>query len=190
MSATKSLASGVLAPKSRADTRHPFQGRGHVPSCRSRPTAQPMVRPEACLEGGNNVRHPLPVPLQTVRRRLNLWLQRPFGRLASLLLLVAMVSAGVPTAQVHAHTGGDHDHDHHAQLSSGGAVDQHDHTTPADPDGDTALHAHDACTTVSALSSVPMMVPSGVGPVAPSVRAAGSPPPLAPRIPPYRPPIA
>lgn len=144
----------------------------------------------AHLEGPANVGHPWPVPLRILRHRVNQWIHRPVGRLAGLLLLLAMTSAGVPATQVHAHAGGDRDHDHFAQLVHDEAAHQHDHSTPADPDGDPVLHAHDACLTVSALPPVPMVIPSITGLVAPSVRVSASPPPMAARIPPYRPPIA
>ena len=126
--------------------------------------------------------------LQALQRRVSLWIHRPFGRLAGLLLLVAMVSAGLPTGNVHAHAGGDHDHDHSAQLAEEGSSG-HEDPAPSEP-ADMVLHAHDVCTSATALSVLPTLILSAVAPVAPSVRAPAPPPPSAARIPPHRPPIA
>lgn len=127
--------------------------------------------------------------LRVLHRRICLWIHRPFGRLAGLLLVVAMVSAGLPTGNVHAHAGGDHDHDHSAQSVAGGSSGQEE--GPASPDpADLVLHAHDVATTVTALPTFPALILSAVVPMAPSVPVATSPPPTAARTPPHRPPIA
>lgn len=130
------------------------------------------------------------VSLQPFRRRVDRWLQRPLGRLASLLLLVAVASAGVPSGQLHAHTDGDHDHDHRVQVAGDGSASQQDETDTKEPGGEGVFHAHDACVTVSVLPQIPMMVPVLIGPAALNSRTLEPPPLLSARLAPYRPPIA
>ena len=120
---------------------------------------------------------------------MSLWIQRPIGLLAGLLLLVVMVSAGMPTGKVHAHADADHGHDHPAQVGADGQSGQDDKSPPSDPAG-MVLHEHDAGTTVPALLKLPVLAFGVVMPMAPGVRIAAPPPPSAARIPPHRPPIA
>lgn len=125
--------------------------------------------------------------LQALHRRVSLWIQRPAGRLAGLLLLVAMISAGMQTGKVHAHADGDHAHDHAAQAADA-LADHHD--APAEsPTDSTVLHAHDVVTTVSTLPTLSMLTFSAQVPIAPIARLTTSSPPSSARIPPHRPPI-
>ena len=110
------------------------------------------------------------------------------GQLASLLLLVAMVSAGLPTGKVHAHVDSDHGHDHLVQVAADGPSDQEDSSAPSGP-ADLVLHAHDVGTTVAALPRLPVLTFSMAGPMAPGARSTAPPPASAARIPPHRPPI-
>lgn len=135
------------------------------------------------------LRHHPRVSLRPLQRRLRLGIQRPIGLLAGLLLLVAMVSAGMPTGKVHAHADGDHGHDHFAQVAADGPSDEEDQPAPSDSVG-MFLHAHDVGTTVSALPNLPVVALIVGVPMAPSVRLTAPPPPSAARIPPHRPPIA
>src|SRR3546814_8040470 len=80
--------------------------------------------------------------LRALHRRVSLWIQRPIGQLAGLLLLVAMISAGISTGEVHAHADGDHAHEHATQLADG-LSDQDDAPGDLDPADTTVLHAHD-----------------------------------------------
>lgn len=130
------------------------------------------------------------VSLRFLRRLAHLWLARPVGRLASLLLLAAVMSAGVPAVQVHAHVDGDHDHDHAVQIAGDGIADQDDQTGAESPDGDTVLHAHDVCMTLTALVAIPMTVPNLIGLAALNSRTPGPPPLPAALLAPHRPPIA
>ncbi|WP_152597877.1 hypothetical protein [Novilysobacter arseniciresistens] len=120
---------------------------------------------------------------------MSLWIQRPIGQLAGLLLLVAMLSAGISTGEVHAHADGDHAHDHAAQLADG-LSDHDDPPRDLDPGDTTVLHAHDVGTTVSTLPTIPVVMLSALVPVAPGVHLTTSPPPSSARTPPHRPPIA
>src|SRR3546814_5212923 len=86
--------------------------------------------------------------LRALHRRVSLWIQRPIGQLAGLLLLVAMISAGISTGEVHAHADGDHAHEHATQLADG-LSDQDDAPGDLDPADTTVLHAHDVGTTRS-----------------------------------------
>lgn len=131
------------------------------------------------------------MPLSFLRRRLHLWIQRPIGQLAGLLLMVAMLSAGTPTASIHAHTDGDrdHGHGHAAQVVGDDLPDQSQDPASSDSPGDMVYHAHDVGTTASALPTLLVMVPRMDVPMAPSVSVAEPPPPSAARIPPHRPPI-
>lgn len=126
--------------------------------------------------------------LGALHRRVSLWIQRPVGQLAGLLLLVAMISAGMPIGKVHAHVDGDHTHDHAAQLADG--LSDHDDAPAANPSDTTLLHAHDVVTTVSTLSTLSMVMFSAQVPLAPIARLNTSPPLSSARIPPHRPPIA
>jgi hypothetical protein len=127
--------------------------------------------------------------LRALHRHVSLWIQRPVGQLAGLLLLVAMISAGMPTGKVHAHADGDHTHDHAAQAADG-LSDHEDAPASSPTDNTTVLHAHDVVTTVSTLPSLSMLVFSAQVPMAPIARLTTSPPPSSARIPPHRPPIA
>ncbi|KGM56156.1 hypothetical protein N799_05025 [Lysobacter arseniciresistens ZS79] len=127
--------------------------------------------------------------LRALHRRVSLWIQRPIGQLAGLLLLVAMLSAGISTGEVHAHADGDHAHDHAAQLADG-LSDHDDPPRDLDPGDTTVLHAHDVGTTVSTLPTIPVVMLSALVPVAPGVHLTTSPPPSSARTPPHRPPIA
>jgi len=128
--------------------------------------------------------------LRALHRRVSIWIQRPIGQLAGLLLLVAMISAGTPTGKVHAHADGDHAHDHAAQLAEG-LSDQGDVSAgDVDPTETTVLHTHDVGTTVSTLPTLPTVMLSALVPVAPGVHLTTSPPPSSARTPPHRPPIA
>lgn len=127
--------------------------------------------------------------LRALHRRVSLWIQRPIGQLAGLLLLVAMISAGISTGEVHAHADGDHAHEHATQLADG-LSDQDDAPGDLDPADTTVLHAHDVGTTVSTLPTLPTVMLSALVPVAPSVHLTTSPPPSSARTPPHRPPIA
>lgn len=125
-----------------------------------------------------------------LRRRLHVLLQRPSGRLASLVLAIAVIAAGIPTGQLHAHVDGDIAHEHIAHLAADEQVAQQDDAdlqTPADVE---VLHAHDACSAVYALPSVLSVVGSMDGLVAISELAPVANAPLTARIPPHRPPIA
>lgn len=127
--------------------------------------------------------------LRALHRRVSLWIQRPIGQLTGLLLLVAMISAGMSTGEIHAHADGDHAHDHAAQLADG-LSDHDDPTEDLDPGDTTVLHAHDVGTTVSTLPTIPVVTLSALVPVAPGVHLTTSPPPSSARTPPHRPPIA
>src|SRR3546814_16864185 len=86
--------------------------------------------------------------LQALQHRVSLWIHRPSGRLAGLLLLVAMISAGLPTGNVHAHAGGDHDHDHSVQLAEEGSSG-HEDPAPSAPAA-LVVHSHAVGTSVTA----------------------------------------
>src|SRR3546814_14283362 len=92
--------------------------------------------------------------LRALHRRVSLWIQRPIGQLAGLLLLVAMISAGISTGEVNAHADGDHAHEHATQLADG-LSEQDDAPGDLDPADTTVLHAHDVGPTVSTLSILP-----------------------------------
>lgn len=127
--------------------------------------------------------------LRALHRRVSLWIQRPTGQLAGLLLLVAMISAGMPAGKVHAHVDGDHAHDHAAQLADG--LSDHDDAPASNPIDTTVLHAHDVGTTTASTLPTPLMLMlSARVPMAPIARLTTSPPPSSARIPPHRPPIA
>lgn len=122
-------------------------------------------------------------------RRLHVLLQRPAGRVASVLLAVAVVASGIPAGQLHAHADGDHAHDHISQVAAGELVAQHDHADAQIPADVEVLHAHDACSAVYALPSVLPVIRSMEGLVAIRERAPVAIAPLTPLIAPYRPPI-
>jgi len=140
------------------------------------------------LEGLPFWHHPL-VSFRALQHRATIWIQRPIGTLAGLLLLVAMVSAGMVTGKVHAHADGDHGHDHGAQMATIGPTDHIDLPAPPVPD-DTVLHAHDVGTTVTAFLKLPALDFRVGSPSAPAVLTVTPSPPSAARIPPHRPPIA
>src|SRR3546814_16050759 len=114
--------------------------------------------------------------LRALHRRVSLWIQRPIGQLAGLLLLVAMISAGISTGEVHAHADGDHAHEHATQLADG-LSDQDDAPGDLDPADTTVLHAHDVGTTVSTLPTPHTVMPRALVPLSPSVHMTTSPPP-------------
>ena len=145
--------------------------------------------PRLWVEAQPFLRHHWRVSLRTLQRRVSLWIQRPIGQLAALLLLVAMVSAGMPTGKVHAHADDDHGHEHVAQVAADGASDHDDPPAPPLP-ADTVLHAHDVGTTVPALAKLPVLVVSVLGPMAPGAPISAPPPASTARRPPHRPPIA
>ena len=150
-----------------------------------------LQRPRAeapSLESTCHLRHPAPMSLRALHRHVSLWIQRPVGQLAGLLLLVAMISAGMPTGKVHAHVDGDHSHDHAAQLADG--LSDHNDVPASNPIDTTVLHAHDVGTTASTLPTPLMLMLSAQVPMAPIARLTNSPPPSSARIPPHRPPIA
>lgn len=127
--------------------------------------------------------------LRALHRRVSIWIQRPIGQLAGLLLLVAMISAGMRTGEVHAHTDGGDAHAHAAQLADG-LSGQDDARGGVDPADTAVLHAHDVGTTISTLPDLPVVMLSALVPVAPGVHLTTSPPPTSARTPPHRPPIA
>ncbi len=130
-----------------------------------------------------------PWRVTTLRHRIDQWVRHPAGIVAVLCLLLSLVMTGLSTVKVHAHADGDHAHQHVAQWADDASFD-HDHPASPDPANDTSLHAHDVCTTVPALTTLPMMMLGDLQPMAPNARATTPPPPSAPRIPPHRPPIA
>lgn len=141
------------------------------------------------LEAAFDLRHPAPMSLRALHRRVSHWIQRPVGQLAGLLLMVAMISAGMQTGEIHAHVEGDHAHDHAAQAADG--LSEHDDAPAAShPSDTTLLHAHDVVTTVSTLPTLFMVMFSAQVPMAPVARLTTSPPPSSARVPPHRPPIA
>lgn len=141
------------------------------------------------LERVGYLGHSSPVSLKALRRRVSSWIQRPIGQLAGVLLLVAMISAGMPTGKIHTHADGGLGHDHFAQLADGPS-EQDEQLASADPAGDNVLHVHDVGTTVSALPMLPVAMLGATVPLTPGVRLTASPPPSSARIPPHRPPIA
>lgn len=128
--------------------------------------------------------------LRQIRQRLLALIQRPVGRLGGLLVVAALVSAGIPSGELHAHADGYDVHEHVVVTAADDSVDQHGHTTPAEPDGIEVLHSHDACNTVSALPPIPAMFHNSGGLVAVSAPVPVASAPLTLLIPPYRPPIA
>lgn len=115
--------------------------------------------------------------------------QRPAGRLGALLMVVALVSTGIPSGTLHAHADA-YDAHEHIVVSTGVELDvQHAPANTADPDGVEVLHSHDACIAVSALLPVPAMVADSAGLVLVRVRAVVAASPVTPIAPPYRPPI-
>ena len=125
-----------------------------------------------------------------LRRRLHVLLQRPSGRLASLLLAIAVIAAGIPAGQLHAHVDGDGAHEHITHVVDNAQVAQQGDADLQSPADIEVLHAHDACSAVYALPSVLAVVRSMDGVVAVSELAPVATAPLTPRIPPHRPPIA
>ncbi len=127
--------------------------------------------------------------LRHIRRRLLALVQRPDGRLGGMLMVVALLSAGIPSGELHAHADGYDSHEH-VVVSAGAHLDvQHAAENAADPDQVEVLHSHDACISVSALPPVQVMVPKIGSLVVDRVRAVVATAPLTPRIAPYRPPI-
>lgn len=138
-------------------------------------------------------------------RTLSLWLhsrlRRPAGLMAASFVLAVMVLAGVPSGEVHAHEGGDQQHDHHAsayaddhEFTHADAHSSHDDAPDADQKseesaGSSSLHAHDACTAVPTLPSAICLGVKAVAPAPPEVMPTISPPSAKP-LPNDRPPIA
>lgn len=139
------------------------------------------------LEGIDDMNHPW--PMTRLRHRIDQWIRHPAGIVAVLCLLLSLVMTGLSTVKVHAHADGDHAHQHAAQWQDGASSGQAHPASPG-PAGDMALHAHDVCTTVPALTALPAMLLGDLPPMAPNIRAAAPPPPSEPRAPPHRPPIA
>ena len=127
--------------------------------------------------------------VQAFRHLMHLWIRRPMGRLAGLLLLLAMLSATVLTGRIHAHAGGAHDHDHASQLATDWSFEHDDHPAPAKSTGDQTLHVHDAGKTSTALPALPMTMPGDAVCATSGCLVVSTPLSAAPR-PPYRPPIA
>ena len=125
-----------------------------------------------------------------IRHSLLGWVRRPAGRLGAVLLLLALVTAGIPRGEVHAHAESYDAHEHAINLVDDHAGDEHGHTNAAEPDGVDVLHAHDVCVCVSSLPPVPAMLPEGSDFVVARVVHVVALAPLTPRPPPYRPPIA
>src|SRR3546814_16907134 len=73
-----------------------------------------------------------------------------------------MISAGMRTGEVHAHTDGDRAHDHAAQLADG-LSNRDDAPGGLDPANTVVLHAHDVGTTVSTLPTLPVVALSALG---------------------------
>lgn len=141
--------------------------------------------------------------LTALRKQVFRQLRRPWGRCAVALLLMALLSAGVPQEVVHAHEGGDQshhhqdDHDHHCAhvhdhhpVASHATASSDEPDQSGDRDGGALLHCH-------AGSIVPMiMVTAGEQPLFTAVVLhspppfAGDPPASTTHRPPYRPPIA
>jgi hypothetical protein len=144
-----------------------------------------------------------PVTLAALRQQVFRHLHRPWGRCAVALLLMALLSAGVPQEIVHAHASGDqshhhydgHDHhdahveDHHSAAShvpaSGDDPDQ-----TGDRDGGALLHCHAGATAplILVTASEQLLFTAVVLHSPPSF--AGDPPASTTHRPPYRPPIA
>lgn len=140
-----------------------------------------------------DVRHHCAVSL----RALSLWLQfrlrRPGGLMTAFALFAVMVLAGMPSGEVHAHQGGDQQHEHQLSLHAEHDAD-HDDAHNADPKADAAagdgtLHTHDACATASTLPPVISLAVKAVLPASPAASATIS-PPSAKQQPDDRPPIA
>ena len=127
--------------------------------------------------------------LRRIHYNLIARLQRPVGRLGALLVMLALVSSGIPGGELHAHADADAIHEHAIGLADDQAGDQHGHTNAAEPDGVEVLHAHDLCVCVSSLPPVPAMVPESGDFVVAIYRPAVTTAPLTPKAPPYRPPI-
>lgn len=108
-----------------------------------------------------------------------------FTRGLGLLLVLAVVAAGLPRWEVHAHAAADHGHTH------GGVLAEHDEPAPAagDDAGNVIPHLHDAASVSAALQTVDPLRLAGLPPVGwtpsflPATAAAAAGPP------PHRPPI-
>lgn len=148
-----------------------------------------LVVAEALLSTRPHLRHTPEVSLPAIRRNVILWLRRPLGRFGVFVLLACLVTAGLPIGQVHAHSGGDQDHDHATRLVTGDSLDEDDHSALPDPDGKLVLHAHDVWASVPVLPSVAIAVVSPLAPLLPDARFAIQSPRIDIRRPPYRPPI-
>lgn len=133
--------------------------------------------------------------LRVLERRMSLWIRRPIGRLAGVLLLATMILSGVPAGEIHAHADGDRSHDHAARLvadlqpvdSSPEGDELSGSSGPADS---TVLHAHDVGTVASVLPTFPDLTLDVPAPVGPATSLTTSSPPSSARTPPHRPPIA
>lgn len=137
------------------------------------------------------MRHSWAVSLRALRHRVSCWIRRPLGRLAGSVLLLVLILAGAPVTTLHAHEGGD-THHHHAEFEPGaGDVSIHgaDHGGSQAPNSDTLLHAHDVCTSVSAVPTFSALTVVAIVPSTPVAAPSATVPPTAARVPPHRPPI-
>lgn len=110
--------------------------------------------------------------LLALRRCLLLASRRPLGRLASSVLVLAMVLAFFQSDRMHSHPVGDDSHDHAAELADAGrgafewCFTNHDNPAQA---ADYESHAHDAGKMTSLLPStgilrVPAAMPNDAPP--------------------------
>lgn len=119
--------------------------------------------------------------------RLRYCIARRSAGLRALLCLLAFgaLLAGVPTGMLHAHANGDHGHHHHESADPG------DEQRPVpDQDGTASLHHHEATCLAKALTGFNALMLVSPPPLAWHPPAPDARPPLAPRTPPQRPPIA
>lgn len=142
------------------------------------------------LEGSSKLRHPSPVSLHFLRYRIGVWFQCPTGRLAAVLLALAMITPAPGGLKLHAHTDGDHHHHHVTHVDSDMASDALDESGNDGPFDGARFHGHDHGNTVSALSEPPALFLAPLLPVAPVAQAVDPAPPSSARTPPHRPPIA
>ncbi len=129
--------------------------------------------------------------MRAFHQSLHLWIRRPIGRLASmLLLLLAIACAALPSGKVHAHTGGAVEHGHEIAPASVASFEHDNHSGPSEPVGDVVLHAHDIGTTSTGLPPLPvMMTQNDMASSSLGSRLVVSSPPSEAPLPPYRPPI-
>ena len=106
-----------------------------------------------------------------------------------MMLAIAVVAAGIPAGQFHAHADGDIAHEHVSHVAVDEQVSQQGHADSQPPSDVEVLHSHDTFSAVYALLSFTAVVQSMDALVAISEAAPIAAAPLAPRIAPYRPPI-